>query len=267
MVPREGHLPAPKAEPPGERQRDTQFDGRGGPVRRLHRERQPGAGPQHLPLPEHRPGPGRGLRVRQREHLRPDHRQRPREGRLPDPADLPPGQQVDHGAADHDRRLQASQRRPDHRRRAVLRLRPLGQEGPAARPHHRSPDRRHDDRGRGEPPAHRGPPSGPDPGLLQHPGGRADGRPPALRPLPPEAAREPGGGHGPGLCQAGPHLRRAAGRAAGHRREAPHRQPGPGRGPQRHRRRPRQAGHHRRRRDRHGRHADPDRRRPRSARA
>ena len=79
---------------------------------------------------------GRGLPVRQREHLRQDPRQRPREGRLPRPADLPPGEPVDHGAADHDRRLQAGERRPDHRRRPVLRLRPVGQEGPAARPDH-----------------------------------------------------------------------------------------------------------------------------------
>ena len=35
-----------------------------------------------------------------------------------DPADLPPGQPVDHGAPDHDRRLQAGERRADHRRRS-----------------------------------------------------------------------------------------------------------------------------------------------------
>ena len=34
--------------------------------------------------------------------------------------------------------------RADHRGRPVLRLRPLGQEGPAARPDHGPPRRRHD---------------------------------------------------------------------------------------------------------------------------
>jgi ribose-phosphate pyrophosphokinase len=33
------------------------------------------------------------------------------------------GPKVDHGAADHDRRLQAGERRPDHGGRAVLRVR------------------------------------------------------------------------------------------------------------------------------------------------
>ena len=54
-----------------------------------------------------------------------------------------------------------------------------------------------------------------------------------------------------GLRQAGPDVRRAARRAPGDHREAAGRQPGPGRGDQRHRRGPRPAGDHRRRRDRH----------------
>ena len=131
--------------------------------------------------------PGRGLRVRQREHLRQDPRQRPREGRLPRPADLPPGEPVDHGAADHDRRLQAGERRPDHGRHPVLRLRPVGQEGPAAGPDHGPPGRRHDHRGRRGPGPDDGPPPGPDPGLLQHPGRRADRRPHPVELLPPRS--------------------------------------------------------------------------------
>ena len=62
----------------------------------------------------------------------------------------------------------------------VLRVRSLGQEGPAARAHHRAPHRGHDQRRGRRPAAHDGPPPGPDPGLLQHPGRRADRGPPAL---------------------------------------------------------------------------------------
>ena len=80
-----------------------------------------------------------------------DRRQRPGEGRLPHPAHLSAGPEVDHGAADHDRRLQARQRRAHHRGRAVLRLRPVGQEGPAARADHGAPHRRHDQRRRRRP--------------------------------------------------------------------------------------------------------------------
>ena len=82
-----------------------------------------------------------------------------------------PGPEVDHGAADHDRRLQAGQRGAHHGGRAVLRLRPLGQEGPAAGAHHGAPHRGHDQRRGRRPAADHGPPPGPDPGLLQHPRG------------------------------------------------------------------------------------------------
>ena len=113
--------------PAGEgRERDARHDplrrqgGRGvrGPVRDLPRQRQPGAGPQDRALAGVRARPRRGVRVREREHLRPHPGQRPREGRLPRPADVPSRQPVDHGAADHDRRLQAGVRRADHGRGA-----------------------------------------------------------------------------------------------------------------------------------------------------
>ena len=155
-----------------------------GPVRDLPRQLEPGSGPEDLPLSRHGAGQAGGLPVRQREHLRQDPRERPREGRLHRPADEPPGQPVDHGTADHDRRVQAGQRRPDHRGHPVLRLRPVGQEGPAARPDHGPAHRRHDHRRRRRPRPHDGPPPGPDPGLLQHPGRRADRRPHALELLP-----------------------------------------------------------------------------------
>src|SRR4029078_13101602 len=47
---------------------------------------------------------GRGIPVREREHLRQDPLQRPGEGRIPGPADVAPGESVDHGIADPDRR-------------------------------------------------------------------------------------------------------------------------------------------------------------------
>ena len=86
----------------------------------------------------------------------------------------------------------------------VLRLRPLGQEGPAARPDHGPPDRRHDHGGRRGPGPHDGPPPGPDPGLLQHPGRRADRRPPALQLLPPEGPDGPRGRHRPRASRSAP---------------------------------------------------------------
>ncbi len=224
-------------------------------VRRLQRERQPGPGPQDLSLSRDEARRGGGLLVRQREHLRQDPGQRPREGRVPRPADLPPRQPVDHGAPDHDRRVQAGERGADHGRHPVLQLRPLGQEGSAPGPDHRPPGGRHDHRGRGRPGSVDGPPPGPDPGLLQHPGRRAHGRPPPLQLLPPEEDRGPRGRDGPRVCEAGAEVRRAAGRAPCDHREAARRQPGPGRGDERHRRGPRPAGDHRRRRDRHGRNA------------
>ena len=70
--------------------------------------------------------------------------------------------------------------------------------------------------------------------------------------------------HRPRVRQARPHVRRDPRRAAGHHREAPPRQPRPGRGHERHRRRPRPAGDHRRRRGRHRRHAHRDRPRARA---
>ena len=140
---------------------------------------------------------------------------------------------------------------PDHRGDPVLRLRPLGQEGPAARPDHGPAHRRHDHRGRRGPGPDDGPPPGPDPGLLQHPGRRADRRPHALELLPLQEDRGPGRRHRPRLRQARPHVRGAARRPAGDHREAARRQPRPGRADERHRRRPRQARDHRRRRDRH----------------
>ena len=191
-------------------------------------------------------GRRRGVRVREREHLRQDHGQRPREGRLHRPAHLPAGEHLDHGAADHDRCLQARQRRADHRRRALLRLWPVRQEGPATRPDHGPPRRRHDHRRRRGSDADDGPSPGPDPGLLQYPGRRADRRPHPVELLQAQAARGPRRRDGPRVREAGPHVRRAPGRAAGDHREAPRRQPRSGRAHERHRRGQGETGDHRR---------------------
>ena len=126
-----------------------------------------GGRPEHLGIDGH---PDVAVRLRQRRDLRPLRgvgarlrRVRPAE---PQRAD----QQVGHGAADHGRRAQARLGQADHRRHAVLPLRPPGQEAPRPRADLRPADRRpvQDRRRRpadGGRPAHR-----PDPGLLRRPG-------------------------------------------------------------------------------------------------
>ena len=146
----------------------------------------------------------------------------------------------------------------------VLRLRPLGQEGPAARAHHGAAHRGHDQRRRRRPRADHGPAPGPDPGLLQHPGRRADRRAPAVEPLQARRTSRTWSSSPTWLRQARPHIRGAPRRAAGGHREAPPGQRRPRRAAQRHRRGAGQAGDHRRRRDRHREHADGDRPRARA---
>ena len=74
------------------------------------------------------------------------------------------------GAAGDDRRRAGRLRPPDHRRDALVRLRPPGQEVPAARADHR-PRRRQVPRGRRRRPRpHHGPPLRPGAGLLRGPG-------------------------------------------------------------------------------------------------
>ena len=69
----------------------------------------------------------------------------------------------------HDRRGRRRLRAPRHRRHAVVRLQPPGQEVRAARADLRAP-RRPDARGRGRRPRpDDGPPRRPDPGVLQRP--------------------------------------------------------------------------------------------------
>ena len=130
--------------------------------------------------PGARPGGGRepgrtavadaGLRLRQRRDLRPlpgvGARGRCLRAAEPHHAD----QQVDHGAADHDRRAQARLGQAHHRDRALLRVRAAGQEAPRPRAHLRPPDRRPvQDRGRRS--THDGRSAHlADPGLLRRPG-------------------------------------------------------------------------------------------------
>ena len=87
----------------------------------------------------HRRGAGLRSRAHRRAHLRERRdlralrRERPRLRRLRHPVAHRSDQRVDHGAAHHGRRAQARLGQADHRRRAVLPLRPAGQEGPRPR--------------------------------------------------------------------------------------------------------------------------------------
>jgi CTP:molybdopterin cytidylyltransferase MocA len=74
--------------------------------------------------------------VSRRRELLQDRGGRPRPRRVPGPADLPAGQRQPDGAADHDRQLQAGQRRADHGGDSLLRLRPAGSQGRRARADH-----------------------------------------------------------------------------------------------------------------------------------
>ena len=192
------------------------------------RSRLPRARPGDRGLPRHRADPHHGLRLRQRRDLRPVPGVGPRLRRVRAAEPHRPDQPVDHGAADHGGCAQTRVGQAHHRRGAVLRLRPPGQEeprpgadlGPAdGRP---VPDRRcrPADGGR---PAHRA-----DPGFLRRPG-----RPPvrAADPglLPGGQARRLAGDRGGAGRRPGPGLRaldRPARLPAGDHPQAPR----PGRG-------------------------------------
>ena len=98
-----------------------------------------------------------------------------------------PHQQVAHGAADHGRCAQAGLRQADHGGRAVLPLRPAGQEAPRPRADLRAAHRRPVQDGRRRPPDDRRPAHRADPGLLRRAGGPPVG-PAAARGLRPHRA-------------------------------------------------------------------------------
>ena len=186
----------------------------------LHRQRPPGAGRRDLPLARHPHGSRRGVGLLQRQHLRAHLRERARARCLPRAVGGAAGQCQLHGAADHDRRRAPGQRRPHHGRDPLLPLRPLRQEGSAARPDHGPADRQSaGDRGR-EPHPDDGSARRPDTGLLQHPHRRTHRAGPAGRRR--AGARVPRrrGRARPGQRQAGAQHGRTAGRAAGPVREA-----------------------------------------------
>ena len=118
------------------------------------------------------PGPVDAEDLHQRRGLLPLRRVDPRRGRLHRPADVrqprhrPVAQRRAHGAAAHDRRRRRRQRAPRHRRHAVVRLQPPGQEVRAARADLRPPRRPHARGRRRRPRADDGPARRPDPGLL-----------------------------------------------------------------------------------------------------
>ena len=110
------------------------------------------------------------LRLRQRRDLRAVRGERARLRRLRHPEPHGADQRVDHGAADHGRRAQAGLRQADHRGRAVLRLRPAGQEAPRPRADLGPAGRRPVQDGRRRPADGRRPAHRADPGLLRRPG-------------------------------------------------------------------------------------------------
>ena len=128
----------------------------------------------YLGLPR-RPDHDRQL-SRQRNLLQ-DRRGHPRPRRLPRAAHLPAGQRKPDGTADHDRQLQAGQRRADHGRDSLLRLRPAGSQGRRPRADHGQAGGQPDHPGRRRPRAGDGPARRPDPRIL-----RRAGRPPLRRP-------------------------------------------------------------------------------------
>ena len=207
---------------------------------------------------------GRGLPVREREHLRQDPGQRPREGRLPRPADLRP---VNQSIMELLIMIDAFKRACAGRITAVIPYYAYGRSDKKDQP--RVPitarliadmitvagaDRvltmdLH---------------QGQIQGFFNIPVDELTAVHMLCRLLHPHAPRGPRRRDGPRVREARPAVRGAPRRPAGDRREAPPRQPRPRRGHERHRRRARQAGDHRGRRDRHGRHAHRDRARARA---
>ncbi len=111
------------------------------------------------------------LRVRQRRDLRSLLRIGPRLRRLRPAVPFGAGQHLADGATDHGGRPEAGERQADHGGRAVLPLRPPGQEAPRPRADLR-PARRRPVQDRRCAPAHVGRPAHrADPGLLRRPGG------------------------------------------------------------------------------------------------
>ena len=143
----------------------------------------------------HQAGAHLGLRVRQLRDLRPLRGVGARLRRLRDPEPHGADQRVDHGAPDHGRRAQACLGQADHRRPAVLRLRPPGQEAPRPRADLRAPDGRPLQDRRRRPADLRRPPRRPDPGLLRRSGRPPDGAADPGR-LRPGEVRRPAAGRG-----------------------------------------------------------------------
>ena len=136
-------------------------------LRRARTPSWPTRSPRHIGVtvtPTTRP------RVRQRRAVHPAERVGARHRRVRHPVPHHADQRVADGEPDPRRRAQARVGQADHRRRAVLPLRPAGQEAPRPRADLGPPDRRpvQDRRRRpadGRRPAHRA-----DPGLLRRPG-------------------------------------------------------------------------------------------------
>ena len=246
----------------------------------LLRQRTSAAGAGDCRVPVRADGPSPAPSLRRHGGLVPDRREHPRHGRVHRPADLPAGRRAPDGALHHDGRVPPLVRGADHGRHPLLRLRPAGPQGQAARPDLGQAGGEPDRRRRRRPGADDGPAQGADPGVLRHPD-----RPPLRRARDhrlPVAAAVRQGHHrvaGRRRRRARPRLRQAAGRGPGDHRQAAQLGDGLGRGDERHRRHQgphlRPAGRHHRHRRHHreggpgagrpGRRADHRLRRPRRA--
>src|SRR5437762_1435344 len=89
----------------------------------LLRECEPATGRGDRPVPPRAARRRGGVALLRRRGVRAGQRERARHGRLHRAADLPAGERHAHGAAHHDRRVQARVGPPDHSGPAVLRLR------------------------------------------------------------------------------------------------------------------------------------------------
>src|SRR5207244_5465675 len=96
-------------------------------------DREPAARRGDRAVPAAAAGGRGGITLLGRRGVRADQRERPRRGRVRDPADVPARERHAHGVAHHDRRAEAGLGPPHHGGPALLWLRAPGPPGPAAR--------------------------------------------------------------------------------------------------------------------------------------
>ena len=195
----------------------------------LHRTCPSDFGQANLRIPRAcRSGRALDRQLSRRRNLLQDRRGRPRPRRVHRPAHLPAGQRKPHGTVDHDRELQAGERRSDHGRDSLFRLRPAGSQRRRPRADHGQAGGQPDHPRRRRPRAGHGPARRPNSGFFRH-----SRRPPLRRPGDRRALQGDGlrrrrvRGRQPrrGEHQAGAGPHGAAGRAPGHHRQTPQHAP------------------------------------------